>query len=45
MNMKYLNIVCFWNTKKVILQNERVITLIMKNDNNEGEFNDNTNKI
>ena len=45
MNMKYLNIVCFWNKKKVILQNERVITLIMKNDNNEGEFNDNTNKI
>ena len=44
MNMKYLNIVCFWNKKNVILQNERVITLIMRNDNNEDEFNENNNK-
>ena len=42
--MKYFNIVCSWNKKKVILQKERVITLIMKNDNYEDEFKENNNK-
>ena len=41
--MKYLNIVCSWNKKNVILQEERVMTLIMKNDNYEDEFKENNN--
>ena len=41
--MKYLNIVCSWNKKNVILQEERVITLIMKNGNYEDEFKENNN--